>query len=282
VSIANTIEEVIRASNVNRQRIIGLGVGAPGLIDYERGVILVAPNLNWRNVPVRDFLEDQLGQLVVVDNNVRAMALGEAFFGSGRGANSLAFVYGRVGVGAGFVVNGQVFRGSNAGAGEIGHTVMLAQGGELCGCGNRGCLETLVSETALLREASLCARDHPDSLLAGYLTQASDVPPVDLIFRAAREGDPYSAEMIKQRAGYLGLALANLVNVFNPELILLGGMFSQGEDLFLPEATATMRKNAFAGLGEKVRLQTTSFGWRAGVIGAAALALTTNFYQQTG
>jgi predicted NBD/HSP70 family sugar kinase len=216
-----------------------------------------------------------------VDNNVRAMALAEALFGAGRGVNSLAFVYGRVGVGAGFVVGGQIFRGSSAGAGEIGHTIIIPDGGQLCRCGKRGCLETLVSETSLISQAEEIAAQHPDGLLNRHLHQNDDIRPIERIFAAARAGDQDTRTMIEQRACYLGMALANLVNVINPELILLGGMFAQGEELILPVAEKAMRELSFAGLGEKVRVQPTSFGWRAGVIGASALALSTFFYQQS-
>jgi predicted NBD/HSP70 family sugar kinase len=214
-----------------------------------------------------------------VDNNVRAMALGEAYFGLGRGVDSLAFVYGRIGVGAGFVFGGQVFRGSSTGAGEIGHTIMQPQNGETCRCGQSGCLETLVSEPVILRRAQAIAQQQPRGVLATCLANEDDLPLIERVFTAARRGDADTCEMIGQVANYLGIALANLVNILNPELILLGGMFAQGQDLILPVATRTMRQMAFAGMGEKVRLQTTAFGWRAGVIGASSLALMRYFYQ---
>lgn len=282
--IVNTVKELIDLSGVECKRIIGIGVGASGLVDYQNGVNLLAPNLGWRNVPIQEYLEGKLTLPVVVDNNVRAMALGEAFFGLGRGIETLAFVYGRTGVGAGFVFGGQVYRGSSTGAGEIGHIKMLLEGGELCRCGKRGCLETLVSEPVIVHQAQNLARRQPDSLLARLLAQTGDSiseKPIEHIFTAARQGDPATKEMIEEKAYYLGIALANLVNILNPELILLGGMFAQGQDLILPTATRTMQEMAFAGLGEKVRLQTTGFGWRAGVIGASSLALTRFFYQQT-
>jgi glucokinase-like ROK family protein len=279
--IAGLVEDTVARSGVDRKRLIGLGVGASGLVNYQTGTNVLAPTLGWHNVPVRDWLEARLKMAVCVDNNVRAMALGEALFGAGRGVNSLAFVYGRVGVGAGFVVNGQLFRGSGAGAGEIGHTVMIPDGGELCHCGKHGCLETLVSEPVLVNEAERIAREHPDSIIAAKLAQTGEAKPIERVFDAARSGDTRTRTLIEERARYLGIALANLVNVLNPELILLGGMFAEGQELFAPVTEATMRQTAFAGLGERVRLQTTNFGWRAGVIGAAALALTTFFYEQS-
>lgn len=279
--IAALVQKTIAESKIDPERVIGIGVGASGLVNPVRGVNVLAPKLGWQDVPIQVLLESQLNMPVCVDNNVRCMALGDAFFGAGRGVSSLAFVYGRIGVGAGLVVEGQLYRGSRAGAGEIGHTIMLPQGGELCSCGNTGCLETLVSEPVLIKQAELLAQQNPTSLLSQYLQGENEHSQMERIFRAARAGDETARALIEDRACYLGIALANLVNLLNPEVILLGGMFAQGHDLIIPVAEAKMKECAFAGLGEEVQITATKFGWRAGVIGASALALTKFFYQQT-
>jgi len=276
--IVRVIEQTIKSCDVERERVIGVGVGAPGLVNYEKGINVLAPRLGWENVPIQHIVENQLDLPVCVDNNVRTMALAEAFFGDGRGVGVLTFVYGRIGVGSGIVVNGQVFRGSAAGAGEIGHTIVIPEGGDICTCGSTGCLETLLSEPVWLRHIADIAAAHPDSLIAAYYYLDDERSPIERVFSAARDGDELIQQFIEERACYLGIALANLVNVLNPELIILGGMFAQGSDLILPYAEAKMRETAFARLGENVQLKTTTFGWRAGVIGAAALALTTFFY----
>jgi len=277
--VAENIELIIQESGVDRANVIGIGVGASGLVNYISGVNVLAPRLGWKDVPIQYLLESHLDLPVSVDNNVRSMALGEAFFGAYRGVGSLAFVYGRIGVGAGFVVDGQLFRGSSAGAGEIGHTIMLPQGGDLCSCGNSGCLETLISEPVLVKQAELFAEENPESLLAQYLKKEDISGKMEQIFTAARDGDKISLDFIEDRACYLGIALGNLINMINPEVILLGGMFAQGHDLIIPVAEEKMKEVAFARLGEKVQIAATGFGWQAGVIGAAALALTTFFYQ---
>ena len=278
-NIAGTINGAIQAAGIDRSRVVGVGVGASGLVDHAHGINIWAPNLRWKNIPIQEQLNSVLKLPVVIDNNVRVMALGEALFGSGRDTNSLAFVYGRVGVGAGFVFGGQIFRGSNAGAGEIGHSIMMVENGKTCRCGNRGCLETLVSEPIILEHAKQIAAQHPNSDFAHSLNADDETLPIERVFAAARSGDRDIRVMIEDHACYLGLALTNLVNILNPELILLGGMFAQAHDLFIPPALATVRANAFSGLGDQVRIEPTSFGWRAGVIGASALALTSYFYQ---
>lgn len=274
------VNEAIAQSGVNPEKILGVGVGASGLVNPYTGVNVVAPNLGWRDVPMRDWFIERLGLPVCVDNNVRAMALGEAMFGAGQDMRALAFVYARIGVGAGFVVGGQLYHGSAAGAGEIGHTTIIPEGGNPCRCGNTGCLETLVSEPAIVQLAEEHSKQPGQAVLATHLRNGEGTT-IERIFAAARDGDTGTRAMLEERACYMGIALANLVNVLNPDLIVLGGIYAQGEDLLLPTTEATMRQRAFARLGERVRLRTTSFGQQAGVIGAAALALNTFFYQQS-
>lgn len=272
-------DEIIQVGGIEKKRIVGVGVGASGLVDPTTGVNLIAPNLGWRDVPLRDWLSDALRLPVCVDNNVRAMAMAEALFGAGRDCYSLAFVYSRVGVGAGLVVGGQIYRGSGAGAGEIGHTTIIPEGGELCRCGNTGCLETLASEPAIVRAAQALAEQNRGGLLAQYLREGMGRP-IEQVFAAARAGDPAARGLLDERARYMGIALANLVNVLNPEVIVMGGIFATGKDVLLPTIESTLRARAFAGLGERARLCTTSFEGKPGLVGAASLALNTFFYQQ--
>mgnify|MGYP001033723359 FL=1 len=276
--IVTSIKDTIHSSQVAHSRILGVGVGASGLVDFTSGINVLAPNLNWHNIPLKDYLQHALNLPVVVDNNVRAMALGETHFGAGRQVNSLVFVYGRIGVGAGLTFKGQVFRGSAMGAGEIGHTIMLLHGGEPCRCGNSGCLETLVSEVVILRQAEALARKNPEGLLARTMQERQDVDAIERVFIAARLGDEATCSLLAERAHTLGIALVNLVNLYNPELIILGGIFAQGKDFFLEPAYKVVRECSFGGMGSSVRVQATSAAWRAGVIGAAALALMSFFY----
>ena len=276
--MVKSVKDLIAKSQIQAQNILGIGVGASGLIDFQTGVNVFVPNLNWRDVPIKAYLEEQLDFKVVVDNNVRTMALAESYFGAGRSVDSLVFVYGRIGVGAGFIYKGQIFRGSAMGAGEIGHTNFLLEDGKPCRCGKNGCLETLVSESVILKETEMILSSEPEGILAQMVKAAPDSDRMELIFKAARQGDATIHKMLEDRAYYLGIALANMVNLYNPELIILGGIFSEGEDIFITPLRRTIEKMAFANLGTRVRIQATSFGWKAGVCGAAALALTHYFY----
>ncbi len=276
--IGNSILQLIENNTIDRKLLIGVGIGASGLVNHQQGVNVLAPRLGWKNIPIQSILEKEVQLPVIVDNNVRTMALGEAMFGCGRDVDVLAFIYGRVGVGAGFVVKGQVYRGSGAGAGEIGHTIVIPKGGAACRCGNNGCLETIISESVILQEAQEIAAAHPHCLLNSPSSIPTHLKPIERVFRAADLGDPYLSAMIKDKACYFGIALANLVNILNPEIIILGGIFGHAGNSFLQETEKNLRSLTFANLGEKVTLQPTQFGWNANIIGASALALSNFFY----
>ena len=270
--VAAAVTDLLAVHPEMASRLVGVGVGASGLVEYTTGINILAPNLGWRQLPLRDELARRLNLPVQVDNNVRCMALAESLFGLGKQAKALAFVYSRVGVGAGLVVDGQVYRGTGYGAGEIGHWTILPQGGELCRCGNTGCLETLVSELAIVELARPLA---PDLLDAAKQT---GLDPLIAIFAAARSGHPALAQMLADRAFYMGIALANLINVLNPQLIVLGGLLDSGFDLFHPVLLQTIRDRAFGGLGDQVTLLPASFGDKSGEAGAVALGLDTFFF----
>lgn len=252
-----------------KRNVLGIGVGASGLVDVERGVNVHAPSLGWRDVAVADVMGELSGLPVVVENNVRAMALGEAYFGDGRDVESLAFIFGRVGIGAGFVINGEIMQGMHGGAGEIGHTVIIPADGALCRCGQRGCLETLVTQSILV-----------DALGLANGTVVEQVTQFEQILQRGRNGERLILDMIEQVSFYLGIALTNLVNTLNPERIVLGGMYAQGADLFLPLVRPHVAKSAFGRLGEDVEITAATHGLDAGVIGAGGVALMTLFYMK--
>jgi glucokinase-like ROK family protein len=276
-AIIQQIKHLVQQSGIPNEAIIGIGVGASGLVNVETGVNINAPNLCWQDIPLRDMISQGTGFPVIVDNNVRLMSLAEAMFGDGKSVNAMAFVYARIGVGAGLVVDGSLYRGMAAGAGEIGHSVVIPDGGEICRCGNHGCLETLVSEPAIIRLAQQLAEADPDGIMAREL-QNGNGSLIDHVFAAAQAGDLAVLEMLKDRARYFGIALANLVNILNPEMIVLGGLLVQGEAFMLPVIQNTVRKCAFSHMGDQVEIRTTRFGHQTGVIGAAAFALNTFFY----
>lgn len=257
--------------HANSAQVLGVGVGASGLVERESGINIWAPGLEWRNVHLADLLGQFTGLPVAVENNVRCMALAEAIFGAGQDKPVLAFVYARIGVGAGLVVDSHIYRGAGHAAGEIGHWTMLPSGGERCRCGNTGCLETLISERVITEEAG---RLEPALLNGAPL-------PMETIFAAARNGHPHIRTMLEERAQYAGIALANLVNALNPDLIVLGGLLDRGYDIFGPVVKEVVERRSFNGAGTADTIRPATFGEESGPVGALSLALDTFFYSQT-
>lgn len=271
----NAAQTLISTHHIPPTKLVGVGMAATGLVDPFTGVNITAPNLSWHDAPLKTTIEKQLDMPAIVDNNVRAMALYEAMFGTAKHAHTLAFVYARIGVGAGLMINGFPYRGAGAGAGEIGHTTVVMDGGATCRCGNVGCLETVFSAPALLKHAQQIAQTHPNSQLARQTHPLT----LDHIFTAARAGDPATQAMLTDRARYVGITLANLVNVFNPEMIMLGGIFTQERGTIFPTIQQIIQNHSFSNLGHQVQLQISQYGQGIGRVGAAALALDTFFYR---
>jgi len=278
--VIDLIHEQLRGQKISLKKVLGIGVGAQGQVDSLSGINLFAPNLRWRNLSLINLLEQFTALPICVDNNIRLMALGEARFGGHDNINNLAFVHVEGGVGAGLVVEGNIYAGANATAGEIGHTTILPENGELCTCGNHGCLETLISEDALIHSAHHIARAKQDHELLACLDDGS-LDPLDCIFDKARDGDHDLLRMLQQRARYMGIALANLINLFNPATILLGGrIYAKGTDILLPVTVQTMTERSFAELGERTDIQIIPPEAKPGLVGAAGLVLDRYFYRQ--
>ena len=261
VKAIDAIQQMLEQYPEYRQHIVGMGVAASGLVDIKRGVNVIAPNLNWHNVPIQEYIAQKIDYPIIVDNNVRAMAFGEALFGSAKKANIMAFIYGRIGVGSGLVINRQLYRGAWSGAGEIGHTLFVHSNSTPQSVTP---LEKLVSEPALL------------SMAKQHTGQSYTFP---ALVEAARTGDKHLVRLLDESACYLGIAIANLVNIFNPELIVLGGIFREAQDLMLAKVREIVNQYTFAHIGERVEIRVTPFGNEAGIVGAAALALDAFFYR---
>lgn len=238
------------------QELVGVGVGAPGLHDFDRGICIFSPNLpGWQQVPVTDWLSRQLQVSVRLDNDANLATLGEYWQGAGQGAASLIMLTLGTGVGGGIVLNGQLYRGPDGTAGELGHMVIMT-GGPTCNCGNRGCLETLASATALLRlgrEAGLPVNEARE------------------VMELARNGDSQARQVVGDYITYLAIGVANLVNIFNPDLVLIGGgVVKAGEQLLSPLREQVSRM-ALSLPGRRAQIRGANLGNDAGIYGAAAL-----------
>ncbi len=250
-----------------------LGMGVPGLADLSRGVTKFLPNLptQWRDVPVASILSPALGCEVYLLNDVRAATFGELAFGLGREAKTLVFFAVGTGVGGGIAVDGRLRLGPLGAAGELGHMTILPDG-PACGCGSRGCLETLASGPAIAAEgvrlmlSGLAPRLHE---IAGG--QASAVTP-ETMARAAREGDANVREAVARAGRFLGIGAATMVTALHPDLVVLGGGVAGMEDLVLEPLREEVRRRVRMMPAEGVRIETSALGDRAGLLGALALA----------
>ena len=256
------------------QRPVACGVGVPGLLDLATGTTKFLPNLptNWRDVPLRDMLASQIGCPVYLLNDVRTATLGELMFGRGRQANTMAFFAIGTGIGGGVVVDGKLRLGALGAAGELGHQIILPDGPR-CGCGNRGCLETLASASAIAAEGVRL-------LLSGQSPKLHEIVGGDAgrvstktMAQAAREGDARVTEAIVRAAEYLGLGVANVVVTLHPDLVVLGGGAAAIGDLLFDTVQATVAGRIGMFPTDGVRIEPSLLGDTAGVVGAVALAI---------
>ncbi|WP_454019921.1 ROK family protein [Azospirillum sp. Marseille-Q6669] len=234
----------------------GIGIGIPALMDRE-GRLVLAPNLGWRDTPIRPLLEEALGAPVHVDNDTKAAAMAERLFGACRGVEDFVYLTGHSGVGGGLFLGGRLYRGAQGFAGEIGHLTVVPSG-RPCGCGKRGCLETYVSETSILAQAGERGRALPDLWAAAA---------------AARDSDPVVRTLLEEAGSHLGFALSHLVNLTNPGLVVLGGNLSIVAEFILPTLNAALDEHALEPLRRDLRLLVSPLGPDAVPMGGIALAM---------
>jgi predicted NBD/HSP70 family sugar kinase len=259
-ALASLVDE-LRAAHPGK-RVLGLGLGMAGIIDRDQGVCRWSPFLHWRDVPVRDLLEARVGVPVIVENDVNALAIAERWFGAGAGAPDFVVVTLGVGVGMGLMLNGELYRGARDGAGEFGHSTVI-EGGPLCNCGKRGCVEAYVGEPALRRAAAEAAGE-PIAFEAAI--------------ERARAGDETLAAVFANAGHMLGLGLAAVLNLLNPSLVIVGGEGAHVLDLLLPSLRETLARHCFADLFEGVDLVVEPWGDDAWARGAAGLMLDEFFH----
>jgi glucokinase len=248
--------------------ILGVGVGAPGPLDLKRGVVLLTPNLGWTDVPLRDMMADATGLEVALENDANCAVLAETWVGAARGGRWVIGLTLGTGIGGAIVNEGKLHRGASDAAGEFGHMV-IDLNGPLCGCGNRGCLEALASGRNIARRAQQLIRCGRPSRLADLVEGHVDEITAELVYRAAAEGDEMSQQVTADTARFLGIGVANYVNIFNPDIVvILGGVAAAGDALFTP-LRAQVAERAFRSMVEVCRIVPGALGGLAGVYGAA-------------
>ncbi len=265
--VARLVDNITQQREIAVQRglhVLAVGVGAPGVIRMDKGIVVKSPNFpDWNNLPLRDELEQALRIPVVIENDANAAALGEQWRGAGRGINSMILLTLGTGVGAGIVLDNKIWQGADGMAGEVGHMTLVPDG-RRCGCGNTGCLEMYASARGIVqsyREAS-----------GTVGTTASEVTS-EQIYQAARNGEPVARRVMKDMGSMLGIGIANLINIFNPHMIVIGGGVKDAWDLFIGATHEEIMKRAFQVPAERTDIVPSLLGDDAGMIGAAAGAL---------
>ena len=258
--LSTAIEEVLVGAG--NARVEGIGLASAGIIDMGRGVVTASPNIpEFQDLPIRERVEERFGLPTLLLNDASAAALGEHTFGAGRGFHHLLYLTISTGIGGGIIADDRLYLGAQGAAGEVGHQVIEARGPR-CHCGSRGCLEALASGWAIAREAKRRLKKRMTA---------------EMVHRAAREGDPLAREVIERAGEYLGIGLANLVNLFNPELLILGGGVAKMGELLLGPAERALRQRAFALPAGIVRMAPPALGEDSGLLGVAAW-----FFRQGG
>jgi len=248
-NLKKSVYALIKGSKV---KISSIGIGIPGPTIFEKGIVIEPPNLpGWKRVNLKKILEREFKVPVLVDNDANCAALGEARFGAGKHAKNFIFVTVSTGIGGGIIIDRKLYRGVCGAAGEFGHMIIDSKG-FTCGCGNTGCFEALASGTAIRKRAGM------------------DGVSVEL---AARQGDKKALRVINETVHYLAIGIANLVNIFNPELVIIGGGVSQMRELMFDPLRKEFKKYALTLPAKHVKIVRAKLGTKAGVLGAAALCL---------
>jgi glucokinase len=272
-SILDSAHRVLKQASVDISQIHATGVGAAGISNPEAGILFTSPNLpGLRNVLLRDIIQERLGKKTFLINDADAAALGEFYFGAGRGVHNFIYITLSTGIGAGIVIDGKIYTGAIGAAGEVGH-MTIDDNGPICNCGNKGCWETLASGTALAREARHRIKQRAKTLILECAEGDTEKVTAQAIHSAAQQGDSLAKELIARTGYYVGVGLANLINIFNPELIVIGGGLSSIGDMLLKPAFRVAGERAFKEAFHAVRFASAELGGNSGVLGAAAFAL---------
>ena len=271
--ILSMVSEVLDLAGLRREDISGIGVSCGGPLDTKTGIIYSPPNLpGWDALPLKEMIESEFHIPTVIENDANASALAEARFGGGRGYDYVLYMTMSTGIGGGIVANGEIYHGANDSAGEVGHQILLPDG-PLCGCGRHGCLEALCSGPSIARRAQAAITDQPHTKILALAEGQMDRVRSEHVLQAARDGDPLAIALVEETAYYMGWGIANLVNILNPEIVLLGTIAVAAGDLLLDPIRRTVTEMAMQRPLETVRIMPAELGDAIGDLAAISLVI---------
>ena len=267
--MADCVREALDRAGITPEEVAGVGVGAAGLTDWKSGTVLLASNLGWKDVPLKEYLSRELGSIrVEVDKDTNVAALAEARLGAGRAFQHFLYVTAGTGIGGGIILNGTLYRGATGGAGDIGH-IKVDPDGPPCGCGDHGCVEVFASGGGIVARArDALANRAPEAASSSMVVEELTA---QAVFDAAEKGDALAARLVEKAGAALGLVLADYVNINNPEAIVLGGGLLRAGALYRTPVERELKRRALSALGDAVRLIPPELGEDVGMMGAALL-----------
>ena len=267
------VTEVLDLARLRREDISGIGVSCGGPLDTKTGIIYSPPNLpGWDALPLKEMIESEFHIPTIIENDANASALAEARFGGGRGYDYVLYMTMSTGIGGGIVANGEIYHGANDSAGEVGHQILLPDG-PLCGCGQYGCLEALCSGPAIARRAQEAIIDQPHTRILAYSDGQIDAVRSEHVLQAARDGDALAIVLVEETAYYMGWGIANLVNILNPQIVLLGTIAVAAGDLLLDPIRRTVTEMAMQRPLETVKIMPAELGDSIGDLAAISLVI---------
>lgn len=262
--------EIVSKFGGTRSDFAGVGIGSPGPLNRPTGTVINTPNLGWRNFPLRDLIGNAVNLPAVLDNDANCATYGEWWLGAGRNVDTLIGLTLGTGIGGGIVLNGEIFHGVSDSAGEIGHMTIEANGRK-CPCGNYGCLEAYASGPAIARRAIEGLDAGAESLLTDLARGELENITAATVYEAVIHGDPYANEVMRETAKFLGAGVANVINIFNPDMVVIsGGVTKAGDHLFVP-LRSEVRRRAFKSALDACEITAAQLPGTAGVIGAAGV-----------
>lgn len=265
--IIKVIDYVIKKSKIPKNNIKAIGIGSPGPLDIEKGIIITSPNLPFKNFNIVNPIKNHFKISVYLDNDANAAAVGEYKFGSGKGSRNMIFITVSTGIGGGAILNGNIYRGSNSNALEIGH-MTLKEDGAICNCGNFGCAEALASGTAIAKKARMeLNRGKESSLKKLKKISAYNV------FQEAKNGDKLAQEIVDEALEYLGICVSNIIITFDPDTIVIGGGVSKAGDIIFNKINQVVKERCFEAMWKNTKIIKALLLEDAGIIGAASLAI---------
>jgi glucokinase len=264
------VDDALATAGLSPKDIVGIGIGAAGMVNREKGVLLNAVNLGLSEVPLTDPLSQHYGVPAKLGNDVEVATLGELRFGSGKGCDHFVCIFVGTGIGSGVVVEGKILRGATGTAGEIGHTVIFA-GGRMCGCGAYGCLEAYASRSAIAKLVANEIARGTDSVVKDKIDPTKGILRSKALSLALEAGDPLVSRAVLEAAQYMGVGLVSIINFFNPKRIILGGGLIEASDMYFKTACEVAAQRCLPIARKKLDIVKAALGDNSGIVGAAML-----------